>query len=102
MTPERFEIAVPDATLADLQDRLETTRLPHDSASDWDAGISPAYLEKVIDYWRTTYQWRVHEARINELAQFRTKVGGATLHFIHERGVGDEPLPIVLTHGFPD
>ena len=83
--------------------RLSSTRLvPQDDATDWEAGTSPAYLRQLVDYWRSQYDWRAQEAQINRFAHFRATVGGTTLHFIHERGRGDAPLPIVLTHGFPD
>jgi microsomal epoxide hydrolase len=34
--------------------------------------------------------------------QFRTDLDGLSIHFIHERGKGPNPLPIILTHGWPD
>jgi len=103
MPSQRFEIEIPEATLADLRERLARTRLvPHDGAADWDAGTSPAYLRQLVDYWRSEYDWRAQEARINRFAHFRAAVGGTTLHFIHERGRGPSPLPLVLTHGYPD
>jgi microsomal epoxide hydrolase len=103
MPSQRFEIEIPEATLADLRERLARTRLvPHDEAADWDAGTSPAYLRQLVDYWRSEYDWRAQEARINRFAHFRAAVEGTTLHFIHERGRGPSPLPLVLTHGYPD
>jgi len=94
MPSQRFEIEIPEATLADLRERLARTRLvPHDGAADWDAGTSPAYLRQLVDYWRSEYDWRAQEARINRFAHFRAAVGGTTLHFIHERGRGPSPLP---------
>ncbi len=103
MTVESFEVHVPQATLDDLRERLIRTRLPpKDDAADWDAGMSPAYLNELVSYWRSQYDWRAHEAHINRFSHFRAKVEGTTLHFLHERGRGDDPLPIVLTHGYPD
>ncbi len=103
MTARPFRIEIPQPVLDDLHARLSSTRpVPQDDAADWDAGTSPAYLRQLIDYWRTQYDWRAHEAHINRFAHFRAIVGGTALHFIHERGRGDSPLPIVLTHGFPD
>src|SRR5688500_9345040 len=103
MSTQSFEIRVPQATLDDLRERLARTRLSHDDeATDWDAGTSPAYLRQLVDYWRSGFDWRAQEARINRFAHFRANVDGTTIHFIHERGKGDNPLPIVLTHGYPD
>jgi pimeloyl-ACP methyl ester carboxylesterase len=103
MSVQSFEIKIPESTLDDLHERLASTRLtPQDDATDWNSGTSPSYLRQLIDYWRSQYDWRAQEARINRFAHFRAVVDGTNLHFIHERGRGDAPLPIVLTHGYPD
>ncbi len=103
MSVQPFEVKIPQATLDDLRERLASTRsIPHDDATDWDAGTSPTYLRQLIDYWRLQFDWRAQEAHIHRFAHFRAALGGTTLHFIHERGRGDAPLPIVLTHGYPD
>lgn len=102
MSCHSFEIHVPDATLIDLRQRLETARLLEAGVHDWSAGVSPAYLAQLVEHWRSSYRWRAHEAQLNRWRHFRAEVSGTTLHFIHERGRGDAPLPIVLTHGFPD
>jgi pimeloyl-ACP methyl ester carboxylesterase len=101
--PEPFRVAIADATLQDLQRRLARTRfVPGDDAADWEAGTSPAYLRELVEYWRSGYDWRAQETRINRFAHFRASVRGADVHFIHERGHGPRPLPLVLTHGYPD
>jgi pimeloyl-ACP methyl ester carboxylesterase len=98
-----FEIKVDDSVLADLWVRLDATRLaPLQGPIEWDAGASPAYLRDLLEYWRERYDWRAEEAKLNRLAQFRAHVNGADIHFVHERGKGDRPLPLILTHGFPD
>jgi pimeloyl-ACP methyl ester carboxylesterase len=103
MSVQPFAVRIPASTLDDLRQRLVGTRLaPHDDATEWDAGTSPAYLRQLVDYWRSQFDWRVQEAHINRFAHFRATLAGMTLHFIHERGRGDAPLPIVLTHGYPD
>jgi len=100
---EPFRIDVPQATLDDLRARLAATRAqPAREVADWDAGASPAFIDALVEHWRTTYDWRAREAELNRWAQFRARVAGTTVHFIHERGRGDAPLPLVLTHGFPD
>jgi pimeloyl-ACP methyl ester carboxylesterase len=104
MSLQPFEVAVSEKTLAQLNERLADTRLPpedEDSAS-WEAGTSPQYLRQLIDYWRSTFDWRMQEARINRLSHFHATVDDVRLHFIHERGRGEAPLPLVLTHGYPD
>jgi pimeloyl-ACP methyl ester carboxylesterase len=103
MSVQSVEVKIAQSTLDDLRERLAATRpIPQDKATDWDAGTSPAYLRQLVDYWRSQYDWRAQEAHINRLAHFRATVDGTTLHFVHERGRGDAPLAIVLTHGYPD
>jgi len=102
MITRPFEVHVADSTLADLQLRLARTRWMPDRAMDWDAGTSPAYLRKLVAYWRRDYDWRAREALINRLHHFVAILGDETVHYVHERGIGDAPLPIILTHGYPD
>ena len=103
MTIEPFRIQIPAATLDDLAGRLAgTRRFIRDDRTDWEAGTPPSYLQRLVDYWRSAYDWRAREAELNCFAQFRAPVSGTTVHFIHERGHGDAPLPLVLTHGYPD
>jgi microsomal epoxide hydrolase len=98
-----FRIAVPDETLADLHDRLARARLPAGLGGDgWGHGTNPDYLRALCDYWRETFDWRAAEARLNGFRQFTAEVDGLRLHFIHERGAGPSPVPIVLLHGWPD
>src|SRR5262249_42167587 len=97
-----FKIAVPDVVLKDLDIRLASTRPLRDQARDWKSGTSPAYLADLIHYWRKFYDWRKQEALLNRLNQFEATIDGTKLHFIHERGLGAAPIPIILTHGYPD
>ena len=98
-----FEIHVDESVLADLAMRLAATRLPPEQGPPgWDAGASPVYLRELLDYWRHGYDWRAQEARLNGFVQYLADVNGAQIHFLHERGTGPRPLPLILTHGFPD
>jgi len=103
MTTRSFKVQVPQDTLDDLQQRLAKTRWP-DEVEDagWDYGTSLAYLKSLVQYWQSKFDWREQEEVINRFAHFRTEIDGFGLHFIHERGRGENPLPIILTHGFPD
>jgi pimeloyl-ACP methyl ester carboxylesterase len=103
MNIQPFTIAVPQATLADLHERLARTIFPDEAErSGWIYGISLAYLKEVADYWLHRYDWRQHEAALNRFAQFKAEVDGVGIHFIHERGKGPNPTPLLLIHGFPD
>jgi pimeloyl-ACP methyl ester carboxylesterase len=98
-----FEIRVGDDVLADLGVRLAAARAPpYQGPPGWDGGADPAYLHALLEHWRGSFDWRAQEAQLNGFAQFRAEVNGAEIHFIHERGRGPRPLPLILTHGFPD
>lgn len=104
MTPEPFRISVPAETLDDLRRRLGATRFIDDLGEPgWKLGLDVAYMRELAAYWQLEFDWRAQEAALNRFAQFRVVLkDGLGLHFIHERGRGPNPLPLVLTHGFPD
>jgi epoxide hydrolase len=97
-----FRIEVPQAELDDLRDRLSRTRWPSElPGGGWSRGVPVGYLRELAEYWRTGYDWRVHEARLNELPQFVTEIDGANVHFLHIRSAEPEALPLIMTHGWP-
>jgi microsomal epoxide hydrolase len=97
-----FRIEVADSVLADLRERLARTRFPDEIAgSGWGYGTNLAYMRELVGHWRDGYDWRAAEAKLNSFPQFRAKVGGLDVHFIHQRGKGPKPLPLVITHGWP-
>lgn len=98
-----------DAELDDLRARLAAARLPeaetvYSAAPDprrWDQGVPLADLVDVVDYWRTEYDWRSFEERLNRIGQFRTTIDGLGIHFLHRRSARSDATPLVLTHGWP-
>ena len=70
-------------------------------ASGWDYGSNLDYLKSLVDYWRTGFDWRAQETLINSFSHFKAAVDGLDIHFIHERGKGPNPIPLVITHGWP-
>ena len=97
-----FIIRVPETTLADLRQRLRHTRWPdelHDVG--WDYGSSLPYIKELVEYWHTRFDWRAQERMLNALPHFRTQVDGLGIHFVHVRGKGPNPLPLIITHGWP-
>jgi microsomal epoxide hydrolase len=99
---EPFTIAVPDAVLADLKERLARTRWPIEAkAKRWYYGTDMGWLKSVVAHWHDTYDWRTWEAALNRFPNYKAKVGGLNIHFVLERGSGANPLPLVLTHGWP-
>jgi pimeloyl-ACP methyl ester carboxylesterase len=97
-----FRIDIPAAELDDLRDRLARTRWP-DQLPDvgWDYGIALDDVRELASYWRTGYDWRVHEARLNSFPQFTTKIDEQTVHFLHVRSAAPGALPLIMTHGWP-
>ncbi len=103
MSVKSFKIQIPATVLDDLQERLARTRWPDEiRGAGWDYGTNLDYLKSLVDYWHNQFDWRTQEAKLNQLAQFRADVNGFGIHFIHERGKGSNPLPIILSHGWPD
>lgn len=104
MAVQPFSIAIGDAVVDDLRRRLRATRwIDELGDSGWSHGLSLPYLRELVRYWTDEFDWREHERALNELPQFRATLrDGRAIHFIHLRGVGTDPLPIILTHGFPD
>ena len=101
-TPRPFTVAVPEAALADLQERLQRARWPDEApGSGWRYGSDLGYVKELCAYWLDRYDWRRHEAALNRFRQFTAPVAGIDLHFIHEEGRGPRPLPLLLSHGWP-
>jgi pimeloyl-ACP methyl ester carboxylesterase len=98
-----FRIEIPQAALDDLADRLARTRWADDLPGDdpWARGVPASYLRELADYWATSYDWRTHEARLNEWPQFVTTIDGQDIHFLHVRSPEPDALPLLLTHGWP-
>ena len=97
-----FRVDVPQADLDDLHDRLARTRWPDElPGAGWDYGIPLGYVKELAEYWRTTYDWRRHEAELNRYPQFTTTIDGANLHFLHVRSPEPGALPLMVTHGWP-
>ncbi|MDA1271919.1 MAG: epoxide hydrolase [Chloroflexi bacterium] len=97
-----FKIEIPDAVLDDLTERLGRTRWPDEiPGSDWDYGTNLDYIKGLVEYWRTGFDWRKQERLINSFSHFKADVDGLEVHFIHEKGKGPNPMPLVITHGWP-
>ncbi|HEX6796192.1 MAG TPA: epoxide hydrolase [Ktedonobacterales bacterium] len=97
-----FRINVPQADLDDLHARLAHTRWPGELPGvGWTRGVPLEYLKELAEYWRTGYDWRAWEAKLNAIPQFTTEIDGQTIHFLHVRSPEPNALPLVLTHGWP-
>ncbi|MZG04268.1 epoxide hydrolase family protein [Streptomyces sp. SID5614] len=104
-----YETHATDAELDDLRARLAAARLPEAETvrgappgpRRWDQGVPLADLADVVEYWRTGYDWRAFEERLNRMGQFRTTVDGLGIHFLHRRSARPDAVPLLLTHGWP-
>ena len=97
-----FKIEVPDATLQDLKHRLDNTRWPDEiPGAGWDYGTNLGYIKELVEYWRTGFDWKAQEKLINSFSHFKADVDGLGIHFIHEKGKGPNPMPLIMTHGWP-
>ncbi|MDE2935241.1 MAG: epoxide hydrolase [Chloroflexota bacterium] len=99
---EQFKINVEDPVLADLSERLRRTRWPGEiEGAGWEYGSSLGYVRELCHYWQTDFDWRAQERRLNQYPQFLAEIDGLKIHFVHVRGKGPNPKPLVLTHGWP-
>lgn len=97
-----FRIDTPKTDLDDLHDRLGRTRWP-DELPDvgWSYGVSKDYLAELVEHWRSGYDWRAHEIRLNAVPQFTTEIDGQIIHFLHARSPEPAATPLIITHGWP-
>jgi hypothetical protein len=97
-----FRIDVPQADLDDLHERLTRARWPRQLPGGWSRGVPVAQLRELTEYWRSGFDWRAQEARLNGFPQFRTEIDGQQVHFLHVRSPEPGALPLVLTHSWPN
>ncbi|MEV0521989.1 epoxide hydrolase family protein [Streptomyces sp. NPDC050439] len=106
---QAFKAHATDADLDDLRARLDAARLPETETVHragpgprrWAQGVPLADLVDVVNYWRTGYDWRSFEARLNQIGQFRTTIDEVGIHFLHRRSTRPDATPLVITHGWP-
>lgn len=100
--PDPFTIDISDEILEDLNQRLALTRWPDEiPRTNWLYGTDLTYLKELIAYWHTGYDWRTEERLLNRFAHYRVPMGEIDLHYIHQPGVGPDPLPLLISHGWP-
>jgi pimeloyl-ACP methyl ester carboxylesterase len=98
----KFEVHVSKEKLRDLKRRLNATRWPDkETVADKSQGAQLANLQQLVNQWRTDYDWRKAEAKLNAFPQFITKIDGVDIHFIHVRSKHKNALPLIITHGWP-
>ncbi len=101
-TIRQFRIEIPQAQLDDLTDRLARTRWPDElPGTGWARGVPLGYMRELAGYWQHSYDWRKHEAQLNDFPQFTTTIDGQQIHFLHVRSPEPGALPLLLSHGWP-
>ncbi len=102
MDVQSFHVQVAEEALNDLHMRLLQNRWPDEiKGAGWKYGMKQSYMQELVAYWRTEFDWRAQEQKINAFANYRAEVDALSIHFIHERGHGPHPLPLLIPHGWP-
>jgi epoxide hydrolase len=97
-----FRIEIGQADIDDLHRRLAGARWPGElPGAGWTRGVPLGYLKELAGYWRTGYDWRAAEARLNSYPQSVTEIDGQRIHFLHVRSSRPDAKPLLVTHGFP-
>jgi pimeloyl-ACP methyl ester carboxylesterase len=97
-----FRVNVPEAELVDLRKRLAATRWPDkETVVDQSQGPQLARVQGLVRYWATQYNWRKGEAKLNTFPQFKTRIDGVDMHFIHVKSPHANALPVIIAHGWP-
>ena len=97
-----FHFKVPEDILKNILCRV--TDYPwHEMPDDggWDYGTNLEYLKELCNYWVDKFDWRTQENKINSFSNFKATVDGIDLHFIFEEGSGENPTPLIISHGWP-
>jgi pimeloyl-ACP methyl ester carboxylesterase len=100
--PVPFHIDIPEAELDDLRARLRNTRWPADPGNpDGRYGARQEWVAELVTYWAESYDWRAVEAEMNRGEQFVVELDGIPIHYQRVRGTGPDPMPLILSHGWP-
>ena len=97
-----FKINIPDKALIEIYTKVKNYpwhEMPEDGG--WKYGSNLDYMREISSYWIKDFDWRKHEAKINKFSNFTTVVDDIEMHFIHEKGSGPNPTPLLLMHGWP-
>ena len=101
MTNTPFKIKIPQKQIDDLKLRLEMTRWPSVVTDDWSRGQPVSFIKELTEQWLNKYDWRKHEAQLNNYPQFMTEIDGQPIHFLHIKSPEPKAFPLILTHGWP-
>ena len=97
-----FKVNIPDKELEDIFTKVKNYswhEMPDDGG--WEYGTNLDYMKEISNYWVKHFNWKKQEAEINKFSNFKTKVDNIDIHFIHEKGSGNNPEALLLMHGWP-
>jgi len=97
-----FKVNISDQIIKDIYDKVKKYpwhEMPNDGG--WKYGTNLDYMKEISKYWVSEFDWRKHEREINKFPNFITKVDDIDIHFIHEKGSGSKPMPLLISHGWP-
>jgi microsomal epoxide hydrolase len=101
-TAKPFRIHTPEEVLQRIRAKVAGYvwhEMPIDGG--WGYGTNLDYMKELCAYWLEEFDWRAQEQNLNRFTHFTAPVEGIDLHFIHEKGSGPAPLPLLITHGWP-
>jgi len=97
-----FKVDISDQIIQNIYDKVKKYpwhEMPNDGG--WEYGTNLDYMKEISKYWVSEFDWRKHEREINKFPNFITKVDDIDIHFIHEKGSGSKPMPLLISHGWP-
>jgi len=101
-TPTAFSIAFQEETINATYSKVDQFpwhEMPDDGG--WGYGTNLEYLKGLCEYWTRHFDWFAQANALNRFAQYTAQVDELTLHFIHEKGIGTNPIPLIISHGWP-
>ena len=97
-----FKVDISDQIIKNIYDKVKKYpwhEMPNDGG--WEYGTNLDYMKEISKYWVSEFDWRKYEREINKFPNFITKVDDIDIHFIHEKGSGSKPMPLLISHGWP-
>ena len=97
-----FVIDVPEDVIQKIYTRVKEYpwhEMPDDGG--WSYGTNLDYMKDFCDYWINKFNWREQERKINKFHHYTSLVDDINIHFIHEKGSGNGPIPLLISHGWP-